>query len=57
MGPFVIVGPHPLGCIVLYLANRLKQVVAEPVVTYRAVIAFNIGILLRDCQAEYSPVE
>ena len=43
----VIVGPHAIGGIVLHLLNRLEEVVAEPVVAYRPVVAFDIGILLR----------
>ena len=43
----MIVGPHPVSRIVLHLLNRLDQVVAEPVVADRPIVAFDIGVLLR----------
>ena len=47
MGPLVIVGPEPLSCEVLYVSNRFKQVMAQPIIAHRAVIPFDVGILLR----------
>ena len=43
----MIVGPHPVGRIALHLFNRFEQVVTEPVVADRPVVAFDVGILLR----------
>lgn len=42
----MIVCPHPVGCIVLNLLNGFKQIMAEPVVAYRSVKAFDVSILL-----------
>src|SRR3990167_7171292 len=44
--PFVIVCPHPASCMFLHLSNRLEQIMPQPVVTHRAVVAFDVGVLL-----------
>jgi len=43
----VIVGPQPAGGKFLDFVERLEQVMGEPVVTNRPVVALNVGILLR----------
>ena len=47
VGPVVIVGPQPAGCKILDLIERFKQVMGQPIVAHRAVIALDISILLR----------
>ena len=44
---FVIVGPEPFGGGLLHLLDALEQVLAEPVVAHSAVVALDIGVLLR----------
>src|SRR5690606_31203054 len=40
-------GGEPARCEVLDVGHRIKQVVSEPVIANRAVIPFDIGVLLR----------
>lgn len=46
LGHIVIVCPDPSRGVFLYLSNGLEQVMPQPVVAYRAVLAFDVGILL-----------
>ena len=43
----VIVCPDPVRAVVLNFSYRFKQVMPLPVVMYRAVIAFDVSVLLR----------
>lgn len=43
----VIVSPQPTGCKILDLIECVEHMVGQPVGTYRAVIAIDIGVLLR----------
>jgi hypothetical protein len=43
----MVVRPEPAGSEVLDLGNGLEQILPQPVVAYRAVIALHIGVLLR----------
>ena len=43
----MIVDPQPAGRKVLYLSYAVEQVLLQPVVPNRAVVALDIGILLR----------
>ncbi len=43
----MIVKPKPPGGIVLHVLNRFKQVLTQPAVSYRAVVALDVGVLLR----------
>ena len=47
VGPFVVVCPQPPGGSILHLLNRCKNILVQPVVPDRPVIALHIGILLR----------
>jgi len=47
IGPVVIVSPPPAACEILNLIERFKQVMGQPVVACRAVIALDISVLLR----------
>lgn len=42
----MIVGPHPVGCVVLRLVNRLEQVVPQPIVANGPVVSLDVGVLL-----------
>jgi hypothetical protein len=42
----MIVSPQPAGCKILDLIKRFKQVMGQPIVAHRAVIALDISILL-----------
>ena len=46
-GPVVIVSPQPAGCKILDFIERFKQVMGQPVVAHRGVIALDISVLLR----------
>jgi len=43
----MIVGPEPPRCILSDLINRSEQVLIEPIVPDRPVVALDIGVLLR----------
>lgn len=43
----MIVSPQPVGCKILDILERFKQVMGQPIVAHRAVIALDISILLR----------
>ena len=43
----MVVGPEPARGEVLDLVDRFEQVLPQPVIAYRAVIAFDVGVLLR----------
>ena len=47
VGPLMIVMPSPIGGIVLHLLGEFKQVLCQPIVLDRSVIALNVGILLQ----------
>jgi hypothetical protein len=43
----MIVFPDALACIFLLFSDRIEQVMPEPVIAYRPVVALDIHILLR----------
>ena len=47
IGPIVVTGPQPPRGKILNLMNVLKQILLQPLRAHRAVIALNIGVLLR----------
>ncbi len=47
MGSFVVVSPEPACRVILHFSDTVKQILTEPVVTDRAVVTLDVGILLR----------
>lgn len=44
---FVVVRPKPSGRVVLDFADRIEQIMRQPVITNRTVVTFYISVLLR----------
>ena len=47
IGSVVIVSPEPFGRLVLSLLDGFKDVLVQPFVPYRAIVALDVGVLLR----------
>ena len=47
IGSVVIVSPEPFGRLVLSLLDGFKDVLVQPFVPYLAIVALDVGVLLR----------
>ena len=46
VGPLVIINPHPVRCMFVYLLEIIKQMLSQPIVANRSVKSFNLGVML-----------
>ena len=44
--PLVIINPHPVAGVLLNFGDAVEQIMSQPIVADRTVIAFDVGILL-----------